>query len=122
MYLIPGAHPRYAAASLTFPVAEVVRLLAPNSHEFGYGSSWLAAVWRVKLLSGFLARLNTNRADLLRDLTAAALRTLGFLALVVLGKAPLNRETLPAFVASKFVLRHSNPPFDFTQNGQTVLS
>ena len=26
----------YAVGELVFPVAEVVRLLAPNSHEFGY--------------------------------------------------------------------------------------
>ena len=29
-----GAH---AADGLILPVAEVVRLLVPNSHEFGYG-------------------------------------------------------------------------------------
>ena len=29
--------PCYAVGDLVLPVAEVVRLLAPNSHEFGYG-------------------------------------------------------------------------------------
>ncbi len=28
---------QYAVGDLVFPVPEVVGLLAPNSHEFGYG-------------------------------------------------------------------------------------